>query len=406
MARVLLIAYSCEPYASSEGAVGWQLASRLARRHSVHLIARPKARSDIEEQLATDPTLDMTVEFHELPVLQRAKAWGLPVSNLRYLIWNHRLAKRVRELESGFDVVHHVTWVRYWMGSAAAGARATPIVWGPVGAAERPPLSLLGGLGVRGAAAEGVRWLGPIIMRLDPLVRRMMRATRQAVASSVETQAELARRGVPVLLGPSVGFDSEAIPADSVGVRNQDLISVGRLLPWKGFHLGIEAFARMAPDDARYVIVGSGPFEGRLRKLAERLGVADRVEFTGRLEPDAVQTAIASSAVLVHPSLHDSGGFVVVEALAHGVPVVCLDIGGPAFLSGPAGIAVSPKPTRTVVERLAVSIADARKRGAELGAIARTRAEDVLDWERIVDRYGEIYDGLAGAAGGSIPPRK
>src|SRR5690606_891848 len=116
----------CDPDSNSENAVGWQLASRISRRHSVHLLTRPRGRAAIERELSNDRSLHLTVEYHELRGLRRLKHVGLPVSNLRYLVWNHRLSDRVHDLEANFDLVHHTTLVRNWMPSAAAGATSIP----------------------------------------------------------------------------------------------------------------------------------------------------------------------------------------------------------------------------------------------------------------------------------------
>jgi glycosyltransferase involved in cell wall biosynthesis len=390
-----MIAYSCEPYSSSEGAVGWELASRIARRHHVTLLTRPKARADIERLRTEDPTMNLEVEYHELGMLRKAKRLGLPVSNLRYLVWNHRLSARVAELEATgrYDLVHHTTWVRHWMPSAASGASKIPFVWGPVGAAERPPLGLLATLGWRSLAGEALRRLGPSLLRLDPMMRRTLDRVRVAVASSEDTARYLGRKEIAHVVAPSVGYDPASIP--TITERNNQIISAGRLLGWKGFHLGLRAFARLDEPDLRYTIVGEGPELGRLAELAARIGVADRVEFTGRLGRDETLARIGASRLLVHPSLHDSGGFVVVEALAQGVRVLSLDIGGPAFLAQSGGWPVPPRPTGTVVDRLAEAMGKLLAEDSSRSEAARRRASEALVWERIVDVYDDVYRRVA-----------
>lgn len=404
MARVLMVAYSCDPDSSSEGAVGWELASRIARRHSVMLLTRPKAQESIEDRVSSDGSMDLGVEYHEMEGLRRLKYLGLPVSNLRYLAWNHRMADRVADLEAEFDVVHHTTWVRHWMPSAASGAGTTPFVWGPVGAAERPPLGLVRTLGWRDLAGEALRMAGPPLLRLDPLMRRSLERVDRAVASSRETADVMRRRGVATSLAPSVGFDPGEFASDDRAEPVYDFISVGRLLGWKGFHLGLTAFARIADSRSRYLVVGDGPAQSRLRNLADDLGMASRVDFAGRLSHHEVLRRIRQSRVLVHPSLHDSGGFVVVEALALGVPVVSLDIGGPAYLAGDGGIAVDPRPAAGVVDRLADAMVEVGAARQDFSDRARHRAYESLAWERIIDHYDRVYDSLREE--GSKPPAR
>lgn len=395
MVRVLMVAYSCDPDSGSEDQVGWQLASRISRRHPVHLITRPKGREAIERSIAEDASLALTVEYHEMWGLRRLKRLGLPVSNLRYLAWNHRLADRVSDLADDFDVVHHTTWVRNWMPSAAAGSASTPFVWGPVGAAERTPRGLARTLSAREVATEAVRDMGPLVMGMDSLMRRTLDRVDVAVASSPETARWMEARGIAVKTAPSVGYDPAMI-APPVGEADGGFISIGRLLGWKGFHLALAAYARLDDRSLVYQIIGDGPAGPRLRQLARDLGVADRVEFLGHLSRDAVIKTLARSRVLVHPSFHDSGGFAVVEAMASGVPAVTLDIGGPPFLAGEGGLAVDALPTSTVVDRLAAAMQTAADNRSDLSDKALERAKR-LTWESIVDVYDGIYSELVGS---------
>ena len=105
----------------------------------------------------------------------------------------------------------------------------------------------------------------------------------------------------------------------------------GRLLPWKGIPLALRAMAEL--PEWRLVIIGSGPDERRLRRFARRLGLEGRVEFRGWRSRQEVLRAMREEAdVFLFPSLHDEAPFVVAEALASGLPVVCLDHGGPAAI--------------------------------------------------------------------------
>jgi glycosyltransferase involved in cell wall biosynthesis len=391
MASILMIAYACEPNATSEGLVGWELASRIAKRHHVTLLTRPKAREDIERLRSEDKAMDLDVEYHELGFLRRLKRLRLPVSNLRYLVWNHRLAARVGELEQTgrFDIVHHTTWVRHWMPSAASGADDLPFVWGPVGAAESTPLHLVRTMGWRGKGFEALRLAGPRLMRTDPMMRRTLDRVSVAVPSSNDTARYLSRLQIEQVLAPSVGFEPDLLPA-AMEPRNE-IVSGGRLLDWKGFHLGLRAFALLPDRDLRYTIMGDGPAKGSLMRLARQLRIEKRVEFAGRLPPREAVQRIGGSRLLVHPSFHDSGGFVVVEALAQGVPVLTLDIGGPAFLAQSGGVAVPTDPAATLIDRMSTAIESILTDRSRWSEAARRRAEESLAWERIVDVYDGIY---------------
>ena len=116
-------------------------------------------------------------------------------------------------------------------------------------------------------------------------------------------------------------------------------IFAGRLEPFKGVFLALHTLVQL--PDWRLVICGSGDDEQRMRTLARRLGIEPRVEWTGWLSQDEVLMRMTEADVLLFPCLHEEAGAVVVEARAAGLPIVCLDRGGPRLLIGPDGIRVS-----------------------------------------------------------------
>ena len=134
------------------------------------------------------------------------------------------------------------------------------------------------------------------------------------------------------------------------------MLYVGQLLPLKGVALAIRTLTLL--PEWHLVLCGDGPDRARLEKLARRLGVRGRVRFLGRRSREEARRLMKDSGdVLIFPSLHDEGGFAVVEALAAGLPVVCLDRGGPPVLGG------TPVPATTMsrtVRALADAVLDAR----------------------------------------------
>jgi glycosyltransferase involved in cell wall biosynthesis len=120
-----------------------------------------------------------------------------------------------------------------------------------------------------------------------------------------------------------------------------------------------------------------------LHRLAAELGVADRVHFYGWLDRGTVLEEMASADVFLFPSA-EGGGMVVLEAMAHGLPVVCLDYGGPGeMVTDSSGIRASATPPRAAAENLAQALqllaADKHLR-VRLAASAQARAEDCYLW--------------------------
>ena len=175
------------------------------------------------------------------------------------------------------------------------------------------------------------------------------------------------------------------------------LLSLGRLLHWKGFHLGLQAFARMVRvfPQSEYWLIGDGPERRNLERLAERLGITEKVRFIGALPREEALRHLAEVDVLVHPSLHDSGGWVCVEAMAAGRPVICLDLGGPALqVTEETGFKIPARTPEQAVEEMAQAMLRLATDGAvrqRMGESARQRVREAFSWERRGEELQEIY---------------
>ena len=171
---------------------------------------------------------------------------------------------------------------------------------------------------------------------------------------------------------------------------------VGRLEYWKGFHLAVEAFASFltkAPDSELWII-GEGPTEGQLRELVRRHDLEGHVSLFGRVPRSEVLNRLACSHVLAHPSLHDAAGWATLEAAAAGLPIVCLDLGGPALQVTPeTGIKIPVDPTSAIVPAIAEAFATLAADPAHaraLGAAGRARVGEHFTWNRLGDRLATL----------------
>lgn len=404
--RVLLSAYSCQPNRGSEPGVGWQTACEIAEHHDVWVLTRTQNRAAIEAEDPRSLPPGLNVVYHSL--------WSLPEGihfdknkltiELHYYTWQVSAYFKARRLhrDVGFDLVNHVTYVRYWMPSLMA-LLPIPFVMGPVGGAESAPSIFWDDLDPYAGRFEklrdAVRWIG----EHDPLVRRSVRGSDVALANTPQTADRLRHLGAPCvdILGECGLRRSEV---DHLGgleappERPIRFVSLGRLLHWKGFHLGLRAFAHADLEQAVYWLVGDGPWREQLEAEAGALGIADRVHFWGRLpRPDAMKK-LAASHVFVHPSLHDSGGWVCLEAMAARRPVLCLDIGGPAHqVTSQTGIKVPPHSPVQVVRELAEAmdaLASDPERRARMGAAGHERVLNRFLWEHKTEALLNVYESV------------
>jgi phosphatidyl-myo-inositol dimannoside synthase len=195
-----------------------------------------------------------------------------------------------------------------------------------------------------------------------------------------------------------------------LGIGSAPLVlTVARLVPHKGQDVGIRAVAALATEvpALRYLLVGEGHDESRLRALAADLGVADRVIFAGPLSDADVAEAYATATVYLGASRLDRGvnvegfGISFVEAGASGTPAVAGDSGGvrSAVRHGETGFVVPPDDVSAISVALRTLLTDGTRREA-MGRAARVAVEQYYNWDRVARETHDLAERVARGGGG------
>jgi len=257
------------------------------------------------------------------------------------------------------------------------------------------------------AAALGLPWTCAVhawdVFTRPPRETRARLATAAGVAAcSGRAAAALLAAGLPAERVRLIrhGLDPAAFPFNPQRPAGH-IAAVGRLVPKKGFDTLLAACAglRRGGVEVHCTLAGDGPEGARLRRLAETLGIADAVTWTGWLPAADAQRVIAGATVLAHPSRRladaDADGFanVLTEAMFLGTPVVTTAAGAAAELlrDGVSACIVPPEDPAALTAALAELLADPGLRH-RLAAAARTTAEADLDQNRLVRKLADFLD--------------
>jgi len=291
------------------------------------------------------------------------------------------LSRRLAQAVS-FDAVHHLTWAGI-RAPTFLGSLGVPLIIGPIGGGETSPPSLRRDLRLKARLTELIRDISNATITLNPTVRGGLRKAAVIFVKTPETRALLPRRWQD----KTEQFAELTIRREQIGAPRGDraaqprLLFVGRLLYWKGAHLALQAFAQLRSHmpSARMTIIGRGPEEARLKAQAAALGIAEDVAFIGWLPREQISEIYDTHDLMVFPSLHDSGGTVVLEALGRGLPVMCLDLGGPRqIVTAASGVTIetggrnAAEVARAMAAEMArLFAAPALLRSLSAGAVAR-----------------------------------
>jgi glycosyltransferase involved in cell wall biosynthesis len=402
--KILLSAFACEPNRGSESAVGWNWALSLAQAgHQVVVLTRSEARLAIERMPKEAlPRPHPRFVYFDLPKAFRWQTRG-PL-HVYFALWQWLAASFAKELHrcEQFDCVHHVTYAGL-RAPSFMGRLGIPFILGPVGGGESAPWRLRRGYSLVGLMHDAARDAANFMVQFTPLMNGMFASAERIYVTSGDTLRIMPQRfRNKVQIELAIGAEEEAAPLRGgiSSFREQReacfrVLFAGRFVDSKGMHLGLPAFARLvdAEPDARLTIVGDGPAEGRWRKRAEDLGVAANIVWWPWQDHAAMTSLYADHDVLLFPSLHDAGGMVILEAMSHGLPVVCLRLGGPSILvNDSCGYVVDPagKDIAQVVREMGDALIclsrDSTRR--PLAQAARLRCRDFSWREKVARIYG------------------
>jgi glycosyltransferase involved in cell wall biosynthesis len=406
--KLLISAYACAPNRGSDHAVGWNWTTEAHRLgHEVWSFVSPAHRDSIKHACHEDPALG---GIHW--VFPEVKAWSLkqavePKWERTYnLLWQCVALRHARDLhrQVGFDAVHHLTWAGI-RAPTFLGFLKAPLIIGPIGGGETSPHTLRDKLGFRGRILERIRDLSNSTITINPIVRPGLTSASVIFVSTIDTQNLF--NGV--LRKKTVVFTQLGLPTlpDAQLRRSRSgpprFLYAGRLLYWKGVHIALRAFARVVRQtpNARFTIVGDGPERSRLEADVQQYNLQGNVEFIPRVPQNILFKMYESHDLLLFPSLHDSGGFVVLEALSRGLPVMCLDLGGPKDIVTPnSGVVIQDNGQNTaqVAGKMAAEISRllvSPERLAALSVGAVSRAREFILSKRIGDFYSCAMDFIA-----------
>ena len=407
-------AYACQPDTGSEPGVGWNWAVQAARHgHDVHVITRANNRGPIEEQLRNDPVPGLSFHYFDLPRpfrhwKRRTGYYGLLAYYYLWQVSSSRVARALHE-RYRFDLTHHVTFVTDWMPSGVARIGA-PFIWGPVGGSTNVlrgrmrqfvPPSGRRYEAVRRTMQATLKWADPLVAMTRRRAWVILTFTREAVQGVPRKYRDRVRPVVHIGMAPSEVPEATHVP----GTRGTLTIVAGsRLVHWKGFDLLIEGFARYVRSGrkGRLLITGDGPFRPHLEALIDSMAIGEHAELLGHLPSRTdVFDVVKEGDIYALPTLRDGPPVAILEAMALGRPVLCLDWGSTSELvPGSAGFKIRVVDRPQVIDDIGAALewADQHRQGlADMGAFARNHALSCHDWGRIGDGVEVVYQEVAGA---------
>lgn len=417
--RALLVIEQCNPEWPSVPLVGHNFYRHISELADVTLVTHVRNEKALR---ALHPDADIIV-IDESPILAGWHRVATRLSTIRgstiwplyhtltyptYAEFDHKVLRAVgRRIARGeFDVVHVITpMMPRYPYSVRKVCGATPLIIGPVNGGVPYPPSF-------GKVAQSefsfLNWLRTAGRYLLSGYRETYERAEYVFSGSQFTKELLEslfalKRDVVVLaengLDPAFFSEDRREPAARADGKLEALF-VGRLVPYKGADIAIDAVASLPPalrEKVRLTIVGDGPERAALEARAADAGVAHLVRFAGWVPQQETLKFYRSSDVFCFPSVREFGGAVVLEAMANQLPSIVVNNGGVAeYVTEEAGFRIEPLSREHVVAQVARAlqtlIEDPALRHA-MGVAAGKRARDYA-WPGKAQRIVEAYRSL------------
>ena len=399
--KVLLSAYACEPNRGSEPGVGWNWAVEIAKRgHEVVVLTRKNNREVIENNENTPFNLNFI--YYDLPssLMWLKKVFGV---QLYYFLWQvgvyFFIKKQLKYLK--LDFIHHITFVAIRKYSFLS-LLGVPFYYGPLGGGENCPSYLLKNESSKSKTKEFIRNSLNKMLRFNILSNVMFSKARKIFATTEQSAYYINDKfNNKINVFPAIGI---ALNNSNKVVNNQSnsviqLLYVGQFIYWKGLQICLDALKVVSDTGVNFklTLVGKGSEEFVLKQKVKDLNLEGNIEWVNWIPQDELSIIYKKKNLFLFPSLHDSGGMVVLEAMSLGLPIICLDIGGPGYFvneSVGSKISVTNKTYTQVVSEYAEAILELSNDRQLLENKSNNAVHRVSQytWENTIDKVYSIIE--------------
>lgn len=378
--KILLIIEQCNPEWFSVPLVGYRFYEGISRLADTTLVTHERNRAALTK---AHPNQDI-VYISESKFIKRYYKIAERLSKIgNKIIWplyntlsypvygefNHLVYTQFKDeiLAGHYDIVHAITPMipRYPVKTVKL-CHKTPFIIGPVNGGVPYPKSFQDVARKELAGFNFLRLIGRFII---PGYRETYEQASHILAGSTYTlnliQDLFKIEKDHIQLFYENGIDHSFIKDESISALNQsrdriNLLFVGRLVPYKGADMLIQAISKLTPaiqNKITLTIVGDGSERKLLTQRAETLNLTDKIHFTGWIDQQATLQYYRQSDIFCFPSIREFGGAVVIEAMANGLPCIVVNNGGIGeYVTEETGFRIDPVSRNFVIQELKTCI--------------------------------------------------
>ena len=332
MMNYLISAYSLNPYKGSEDSIGWNWVLQYEKNYKegdrIILLTKKFNEKDTRRGLK-----EFNIQHVELVIVDVPNALNWfrekhsAFHHMYYILWQHWAWLWVKHSGIRFDVIHHVTMNDYRIPSELYNAKGAKVIWGPMGGAQVTPRPLK--VYEKNQLVASFREFVNKSCSWNPFYKKALRSYYKIYCINNETQKQISRivgKDVPLMPELALRDEYKNLPIRKEKNDILKIVFVGRLIGKKGIAFLVDALSLMPTDmDWELLIFGDGDDRALIEKQIADSGIGKNVKLMGNRPLNQIAEAYQQADVFVLPSLRETSGNVLLEAMAYAVPIVAFD---------------------------------------------------------------------------------
>lgn len=332
MMNYLISAYSVNPYKGSEDSIGWNWVLQYEKNYKegdrIILLTKKFNEKDTRRGLK-----EFNIQHVELVIVDVPNALNWfrekhsAFHHMYYILWQHWAWLWVKHSGIRFDVIHHVTMNDYRIPSELYKAKGAKVIWGPMGGAQVTPRPLK--VYEKNQLVASFREFVNKSCSWNPFYKKALRSYYKIYCINSETQKQISRivgKDVPLMPELALRDEYKNLPIRKGKNDILKIVFVGRLIGKKGIAFLVDALSLMPTDmDWELLIFGDGDDRALIEKQISDSGIRKNVKLMGNRPLNQIAEAYQQADVFVLPSLRETSGNVLLEAMAYAVPIVAFD---------------------------------------------------------------------------------
>ena len=347
MKSIFLSAYSCNPDEGSESAVGWSwlFYYLINTDYKIYLVTRTNNLNAVKSQKIIEKYLDSRLILIPLDLPQiflKIKNLNKFLNAIYYYLWQIQAGLICKKICSSTKVhySHHITYVTLHFPTFLWFSKSD-IILGPLAGGDKVPVNLRKSFSLTFRMREKIRDILGALNKYNPLMNLMYSNAKLIFVNSAESKKLIPEKfWHKVKIELSISIDDEKFqnlsafePKERFKKDNAfKIVYAGRLDELKGIEPLIRSFKIQKNRNATLDIIGDGYQKEKILKLILDENLTSRIKVFGWMSQEKLMRKMHEYDLFIFPSLRDSGGMVVLEALSSGVPVIAANIGGPATI--------------------------------------------------------------------------